>query len=133
LVKTQKWPYLLVLNTGKFLPLSVFGVPNTGIPVSVYTGLETLVSVPQKCCSGNTCAWHDDLFQIRMVAKPTSTSSRVKKLLGGRNLRMVWGRVTCVSGYSYHMSVRTRLSDRTKQTKFQNQQPSNVETPVPSI
>jgi hypothetical protein len=29
-------------NTGKFLPVSVFGVPNTGIPVSVYTGLETL-------------------------------------------------------------------------------------------
>jgi hypothetical protein len=25
-----------------------------------------------------------------------------------------------VSGYSYHMSVRTRLSDHTKQTKFQN-------------
>jgi hypothetical protein len=24
-----------------------------------------------------------------------------------------------VSGYSYHMSVRTRLSDHTKQTKFQ--------------
>jgi hypothetical protein len=24
------------------LPVSVFGVPNTGIPVSVYTGLETL-------------------------------------------------------------------------------------------
>jgi hypothetical protein len=33
-------------NTGKFLPVSVFGVPNTGIPVSVYTGLETLVQVP---------------------------------------------------------------------------------------
>jgi hypothetical protein len=31
-----------VLNTGKFLPVSVLGVPNTGIPVSVYTGLETL-------------------------------------------------------------------------------------------
>jgi hypothetical protein len=30
-------------NTGKFLPVSVFGVPNAGIPVSVYTGLETLV------------------------------------------------------------------------------------------
>jgi hypothetical protein len=25
-----------------------------------------------------------------------------------------------VSGYSYHMSVRTRLSDHTKQTKFQS-------------
>jgi hypothetical protein len=25
-----------------------------------------------------------------------------------------------VSGYSYHMSVRTRLSDQTKQTKFQS-------------
>jgi hypothetical protein len=29
-----------------------------------------------------------------------------------------------VSGYSYHMSVRTRLSDHTKQTKFQSQRPS---------
>jgi hypothetical protein len=38
-----------------------------------------------------------------------------------------------VSGYSYHMSVRTRLSDHTKQTKFQSQRPYDVETPVPSI
>jgi hypothetical protein len=38
-----------------------------------------------------------------------------------------------VSGYSYHMSVRTRLSDHTKQTKFQSQRPNDVETPVPSI
>jgi hypothetical protein len=38
-----------------------------------------------------------------------------------------------VSGYSYHMSVRTRLSDHTKQTKFQSQRPIDVETPVPSI
>jgi hypothetical protein len=37
-----------------------------------------------------------------------------------------------VSGYSYHMSVRTRLSDHTKQTKFQSQRPNDVETPVPS-
>jgi hypothetical protein len=29
-------------------------------------------SVPQKCCSGKSCAWHDGLFQIRMVVKPTS-------------------------------------------------------------
>jgi hypothetical protein len=36
-----------------------------------------------------------------------------------------------VSGYSYHMSVRTRLSDHTKQTKFQSQRPNDVETPVP--
>jgi hypothetical protein len=38
-----------------------------------------------------------------------------------------------VSGYSYHMSVRTRLSVHTKQTKFQSQRPNDVETPVPSI
>jgi hypothetical protein len=38
-----------------------------------------------------------------------------------------------VSGYSYHMSVRTRLSNHTNQTKFQNQRPSDVKTPVPSI
>jgi hypothetical protein len=38
-----------------------------------------------------------------------------------------------VLGYSYHMSVRTSLSDHTKQTKFQNQRPNDVETPVPSI
>jgi hypothetical protein len=31
-----------------------------------------------------------------------------------------------VSGYSYHMSVRTRLSDHTMQTKFQSQRPSDV-------
>jgi hypothetical protein len=34
----QKWP----ANTGTFLPVSVFGVPNTGIPVSVYSGLEII-------------------------------------------------------------------------------------------
>jgi hypothetical protein len=38
-----------------------------------------------------------------------------------------------VSGYSYHMSVRTGLPDHTMQTKFQSQRPSDVETPVPSI
>jgi hypothetical protein len=38
-----------------------------------------------------------------------------------------------VSGYSYHMSARKRLSDHTKQTKFQSQRPNDVETPVPSI
>jgi hypothetical protein len=38
-----------------------------------------------------------------------------------------------VSGYSYHMSVCTRLSDHMKQTKFQSQRPNDVETPVPSI
>jgi hypothetical protein len=36
-----------------------------------------------------------------------------------------------VSGYSYYVSVRTRLSDHTKQTKFQSQKPSYVETPGP--
>jgi hypothetical protein len=36
------------------------------------------------------------------------------------------------SGYSYHMSVLTAgLPDHTIQTKFQ--QPSDAETPVPSI
>jgi hypothetical protein len=38
-----------------------------------------------------------------------------------------------VLGYSYHMSVRTRLSDHPKHTKFQSQRPNDVETPVPSI
>jgi hypothetical protein len=38
-----------------------------------------------------------------------------------------------VLGYSYHMSVRTRLSDHTKQTKFQSQRPNDFETPAPSI
>jgi hypothetical protein len=38
-----------------------------------------------------------------------------------------------VSGHSYHMSVHTRLSDHMKQTIFQSQWPSDVETPVPSI
>jgi hypothetical protein len=31
-----------------------------------------------------------------------------------------------VSGYSYHMSVRTRLSDHAMQTKFQSQRSSDV-------
>jgi hypothetical protein len=31
-----------------------------------------------------------------------------------------------LSDYSYHMSVRTRLPDITKQTKFQSHQPSDV-------
>jgi hypothetical protein len=31
-----------------------------------------------------------------------------------------------VSDYSYHMSVRTRLPDITKQTKFQSQRPCDV-------
>jgi hypothetical protein len=31
-----------------------------------------------------------------------------------------------VSWYSYHMSVSTSLPDKTKQTKFQSQQPSDV-------
>jgi hypothetical protein len=43
------------------------------------------------------------------------------------------GSADFVLGYSYHMSVRTRLSDHTKQTKFQSQRPNDVETPVPSI
>jgi hypothetical protein len=43
---------LYVLNTGKYrhifagiahISVSVLGVPNTGIPVSVYAGLETLL------------------------------------------------------------------------------------------
>jgi hypothetical protein len=38
-----------------------------------------------------------------------------------------------LSGYSYHMSVRTRLPDHTMQIKFQSQRPSYVKTPVPSI
>jgi hypothetical protein len=38
-----------------------------------------------------------------------------------------------VSGYSYHMSVHTRLPDHTLQTKFQSQRPNDVETPVPSL
>jgi hypothetical protein len=46
MVKTNNMGYKQIpANTGQFLPVSVsvFGVPNTGIPVSVYTGLETLV------------------------------------------------------------------------------------------
>jgi hypothetical protein len=38
-----------------------------------------------------------------------------------------------VSGFSYHMSVRTGLPDHTMQTKFQSQWPSDVETQVTSI
>jgi hypothetical protein len=38
-----------------------------------------------------------------------------------------------VMGYSYHISVRTGLPYHSMQTKFQSQQPSDVETPVPYI
>jgi hypothetical protein len=48
----------------------------------------------------------------------------------------IWGwfgvRGDFLSGYSHHMSVRTGLPDHTMQTKFQSQQPSDVETTVPS-
>jgi hypothetical protein len=47
MVKTNNMGYKQIpANTGTFLPVSVsvFGVPNTGIPVSVYTGLETLLA-----------------------------------------------------------------------------------------
>jgi hypothetical protein len=50
MVKTNNMGYKQIpANTGQFLPVSVsvFGVPNTGIPVSVYTGLETL-GVPSR-------------------------------------------------------------------------------------
>jgi hypothetical protein len=49
MVKTNNMGYKQIpANTGTFLPVSVsvFGVPNTGIPVSVYTGLETLTMTP---------------------------------------------------------------------------------------
>jgi hypothetical protein len=35
-----------------------------------------------------------------------------------------------VSGYSYHMRVRTGLPDHTMQTNLQRQRPSDVETPL---
>jgi hypothetical protein len=40
--RTFWWSKIPVIpaNTGKVLLVSVFGVPNTGIPLSVYTGLE---------------------------------------------------------------------------------------------
>jgi hypothetical protein len=46
------------------------------------------------------------------------------------NLRIVWLTDDFVSGYSYHKSVHTGLPDLTKQTKFQIQRPSDVETPT---
>jgi hypothetical protein len=52
--------------------------------------------------------------------------------LGGRNLRMVCGRVT-LCRTTRNMSIRTGLPDLTMQTKFQSKRPSDVETPVPSI
>jgi hypothetical protein len=38
-----------------------------------------------------------------------------------------------VSGYSYHMSVRTRLPDHTLQTKFQSQRPRDVKHLFPLL
>jgi hypothetical protein len=69
-----------------------------------------------------------DMYYLGSVAGPV-----IQVILGGRNLRMVWLTGDFGSGYSYDMSVRTGLSDHTKQTKFQSQRPSDVETPVPSI
>jgi hypothetical protein len=54
MVKTNNMGYKQIpANTGKVLPVSVsvFGVPNTGIPVSVYTGLETLIGLKKKLFS----------------------------------------------------------------------------------
>jgi hypothetical protein len=60
-------------NTGKFLPVSVFGVPNTGIPVSVYTGLETLI---QECLFRTPRFWVTPRFAVRWRHKVLSFSTR---------------------------------------------------------
>jgi hypothetical protein len=46
---------------------------------------------------------------------------------------MVWLTDDFVSGYSYHVCVRTGLTDHRKQTKFQIQRPTDVETPTCSF
>jgi hypothetical protein len=72
-------------------------------------------------CTGFKCS---DMYYLGSVAGPV-----IQVILGGRNLRMVWSTGDFGSGYSYDISVRTGLSDHTKQTKFQSQRPSDVETP----
>jgi hypothetical protein len=57
MVKTNNMGYKQIpANTGQFLPVSVsvFGFPNTGIPVSVYTGLETLLLAYNEMFSAKT-------------------------------------------------------------------------------
>jgi hypothetical protein len=65
-----------------------------------------------------------------LLVKTKETKKRLLKL---QEFEDGLGSGDFMSAYSYHMSVRTRLSDHTKQTKFQSQRPNDVETPVPSI
>jgi hypothetical protein len=67
------------------------------------------------------------------VARLGSVAGPVIQATGRSEFEDGLGLGDFVSGFSYHMSVRTRLSDHTKQTKFQSQRPNDVETPVPSI
>jgi hypothetical protein len=70
---------------------------------------------------------------IGKILKLGSVAGPVIQATGRSEFEDGLGSGDFVSGYSYHMSVRTRLSDHTKQTKFQSQRHNNVETPVPSI
>jgi hypothetical protein len=66
-------------------------------------------------------------FRIMILVKRLgSVAGPVIQATGRSEFEDGLGSGDFVSGYSYYMSVRTRLSDHTKQTKFQSQ-------PVPSI
>jgi hypothetical protein len=51
------------------LPVSVFGVPNTGIPVSVYTGLETLVQTMGKVIFSLVSKAADDKWKYSIFSR----------------------------------------------------------------
>jgi hypothetical protein len=68
-----------------------------------------------------------NIFRLGSVAGPVIQATGRSEFEDGL------GSGDFLSGYSYYMSVRTRLSDHTKQTKLQNQRPNDVETPVFSI
>jgi hypothetical protein len=63
---------------------------------------------------------------------PGSVAGPVIQATGSSEFEDGLGSGDFVSGYSYHMSVLTKFTDHTKQTKFQSQRPSDVETPVTS-
>jgi hypothetical protein len=91
--------------------------------------LESLLLLKDKKFTINT----EQFSLISMPSRLGSVAGPVIQATGRSEFEDGLGSGDFVSGYSYHMSVRTRLSDHTKQTKFQSQRPNDVETPVPSI
>jgi hypothetical protein len=87
------------------------------------------------CLQYKSQIWYFGILKANVVKYISlgSVAGPVIQAAGRSEFEDGFGSGDFVSGYSYHMSVRTRLSDHTKQTKFQSQRPNDVETHVPSI